>query len=90
MLFSNVHIFIIAAHPVDDAGIGDLNNAVGDGLGPLVVMRGEDDIVFEGFQTVVESGDALEIEMVGGLVEDKKIRAGEHHFAQHTPNLFPA
>ncbi|MPN09702.1 hypothetical protein SDC9_156994 [bioreactor metagenome] len=39
---------------------------------------------------LVERGDGLKIEMVGRLVEDEHICAGEHHLCQHAAVLFTA
>mgnify|MGYP001037127213 CR=1 FL=1 len=85
-----MHILVVAAHAVDYAGVGDFYDAVCDGLGELVVVAGEDDIIFEGLHAVIERGDALEVEMVRRLVEQQEVCAGEHHAAEHAAHLFAA
>ena len=86
----DMHVLIIGADAVDDAIIGDLNDPVGDGLRELMVMAGEDDIVLEGLKAVVERGDAFKVEVVRRLIEHEEVCAGEHHAAEHAPDLLTA
>ena len=85
-----MHVLVVGAATVDDPVVGDLNDAVGHRLGELVVVAGENDVVLEGLKAVVERGNALEVEVVRRLVEQEKVRAREHHAAEHASDLLTA
>ena len=73
-------IILVAAASVDKAAVGqDLDNSVGDGVEDLVVVRGEKNITFKGAHTVVNGGNILKVKVVGGLIDNKHIRAEHHH-----------
>ena len=52
-----------------------------NGLGELVVVAGEDNIVLKGFKAVIKGGNALKVKMGSGLVQQKEVCAREHHAA---------
>ena len=55
---------------VNNAGFTQLNDAVGDGLNELMVMRGKQDVAFKVDHAVVDCCDGFQIEVIGWLVHD--------------------
>ena len=51
-------------------------------------MRHEEHRTAEVLEAVIECGDGFEVEMVRRFVEDKYVRAREHHFGEHTAYTF--
>ena len=96
LLDAGVDQVIVKGHPaVDEAGaffaLGqDFDNPVGDGIDEFVVVRVKKDNAGEGDQAVVEGGDSFKVEVVGRLVEDQHVCAGEHHFGEHAADFFAA
>ena len=88
LILEQLHVIVVGAHTVDDAVFGDLDDSVCNGLGQLMVMGGENDVVGECFHAIVQSGDAFQVQMVGGLVKQQYVCAAEHHFGQHAADLF--
>ena len=41
-------------------------------------------------QTIVEGSDGLQVQVVGGLVQQQHIGAGQHHTGEHTAHLLAA
>ena len=80
-------VFIIFHHLVDDAIRGELDDAVGHGLDEFVVVTAEEHIALVELQVVVECLDALEVEMVGGCVEDEAVGILQLHAGNHTTHL---
>src|SRR5699024_8625488 len=39
-------------------------------------------------QSVIQRGNRFHVQMVGGLVQDQDIRAGDHHFGEKTADFF--
>ena len=67
----------------------DLHDAVGRGLDDLVVTGGEEDHAREPDHAVVEGGDGLHVQVVGGLVQDQHVSAPEIIISgQHAADLF--
>ena len=60
-----LQIFLMSALPVDAAFRRDLDNAVCHSFQNLVVVGRQNDYALEVHQTVIDSGDALQIEVVG-------------------------
>ena len=74
LFVDQVHILVIGAEPVDDASVFlNLDDPVGDGLGQLMIVAGEDHVVLESLQAIVQRGDALQVQMVGRLVQTRKL-----------------
>ena len=80
-------VFVVFHHLVDDAIRREFDDAVGDGLDELVVVTAEENVAFIELQVVVECLDALEVEMVGGGVEDKAVGILQLHAGNHTTHL---
>ena len=55
-----------------------------------MVVAGEDHVVLKGLQAVVQGRDALQIQMVGRLIQYEEIGPRKHHPAQHAPHLLAA
>ena len=55
-----------------------------------MVVGGQQHHAGEGFQALVHGLDGFHIQVVCGLVQQHHVGAGEHHFAQHTPDLLTA
>ena len=85
-----LQIFLISALPVDAALRCDLDNAVCHSFQNLVVVRGQNDYALEIHQTVIDSGDALQIEVVGRSVQKQYVGVEQHHAGKHAANLFAA
>ena len=83
-----LQIFLISACPVDAALRCDLDNAVCHSFQNLVVVRGQNDYALEIHQTVIDSGDALQIEVVGRSVQKQYVGVEQHHAGKHAANLF--
>ena len=43
--------------------------------------------VYQGF---VQAGDGLQVQVVGGLVQNQAIGAAEHQLGEHTAHLLPS
>ena len=69
------NVLVVFHHLVDNAVGGELDDAVGYGFDELVVMAREQDVAFEQFQVVVESLDALQIQMVCRSVQNEAVGA---------------
>ena len=80
-------VFIVFHHFVDDAVGGQFDDAVGHGLDELVVVAGKEDISLIEFQIVVECLDALEIEVVGGRVQNEAVGILQLHTGNHASHL---
>ena len=85
-----LQIFLISALPVDAAFRRDLDNAVCHSFQNLVVVGRQNDYALEVHQTVIDSGDALQIEVVGRSVQKQYIGVEQHHAGKHAANLFAA
>ena len=81
-------VFVIFHHLVDDTVRCQLDNAVGNRLNELVVMRREEDISFIRLQVIVESLDRFQIEVVGRSIQNQAVRIAELHTGNHTTHLF--
>ena len=59
------------AGAIQAAGLaqGDFNNAVGHLVDELMVVAGEEQVAGIGCQAIGKSGDAFQIQMVGGLIQ---------------------
>ena len=80
-------VFIVLHHLVDDAIGSELDDAVGHGLDELVVVTAEEYVATVELQVVVERLDALEVEVVGGGVEDEAVGILKLHAGNHTTHL---
>ncbi|CAN4008241.1 hypothetical protein BFDFBN_BFDFBN_16790, partial [Dysosmobacter welbionis] len=72
---------------VDELPVHELHDPVGDGLDKLMVVAGEEDHALEVDQAVVDGGDGLQVQVVGGLVQHQGIGTEQHHPGQHAPDL---
>ena len=72
VVLKQLHVIVVRAHTVDDAVFGDFNDSVCNGLSQLMVMGRENDVVGECFHAIVQSSDAFQVQMVGGLVEQQR------------------
>ena len=81
-------VFVIFHHLVDDTVQCQLDNAVGNRLNELVVMRREEDISLIGLQVIVESLDRFQVEVVGRSIQNQAVRIAELHTGNHTTHLF--
>ena len=75
---------------VDDAVWREFDDAVGNGLYELVVVRRHQDYALEVNQSVVERLNGFEVEVVGRRVENHTVGVLEHHTGYHTTHLFTA
>ena len=82
--------FIVGALAIQQGIAADLDDPVGNGLHELVVVGGKENGLRVADQAVVQGGDGLLIQVVGGFVQHQHIGAGEHHLAQHTPHPLAA
>ena len=55
-----------------------------------MVVGGEEHHLGKAIEPIVERGDRLQVEMVGGLVENEGIGAGEHHLGEHAAHPLAA
>ncbi len=83
-------VFVKGGHPVNDPIGGYLDDSVGNGLDELMVMGGKEDIALKVDEPVVEGGDRLQIQVVGGLVQKKDVGARQHHPGEHAAHLLAA
>ena len=57
----------------------------------LMVMGGKEDNTLEALiRPLLQGGDGLQIQVVGGLVQQQHIGAGQHHAREHAAHLFTA
>ena len=55
-----------------------------------MVVAGKEQVARIGLQAVGQGGDAFQIQMVGGLIQNEGIGLAHHQAAEHTANLFAA
>ena len=53
-------------------------------------MGGDQHIALDGLQAIIQGGDGLQIQVVGGLVKQQHVGPGEHHPGEHAPHLLAA
>ena len=53
-------------------------------------MGGDQHIALDGLQAIIQGGDGLQIQVVGGLIQQEHVGPGQHHSGQHTPHLLSA
>ncbi len=87
--FLILQIFVESHHPVYDPGRSDLHYSVRHRRYQLLVMRAEENHLREGDQPVVQCGDGFKVQVIGRLVEDEGVGAGEHHLGEHTADTLP-
>lgn len=80
-------VLIVWHQLVDCTTWRELNDAVGYCLDELMVVAGEEHVAFERDQIVVESLDALKVEVVGGGVEDEAVSILQLHSCNHATHL---
>ena len=86
-----LQVLVIRHHPVNELPFGsEVKDPVTHRLDQLVVMGGNQHIALDCLQTVVQCGDGLQIQVVGGLVQQEHVGPGQHHPGQHTPHLLAA
>ena len=66
-------VVVVLHELVDDAVRREFDDAGCYGLDELVVVAGEEDVALEELEVVVEGLNALEVEVVGGCVEDEAV-----------------
>ena len=82
---------VVVVHELVDGAFGrKLDDAVGDRLDKLMVVAGEDDVALKLNQVVVESLDGLQVQVVGGRVEDEAVGVLELHTGYHAAHLLAA
>ena len=79
-----------AANILDGAVGLEGDDAVTGGLQHLVVVGSQQNDTLECFQTLVDGLDGLHVQMVGGLIQQDDVCAGEHHLGEHAANLLAA
>ena len=81
-------VVVIVHELVYDAVWREFYDACGNSLDELVVVRAEQDVTLEELEVVVESLDALQVEVVRGCVENETVRVLQLHAGYHTAYLF--
>ena len=71
-----IDVLIIGAFPINDSVLGNLNDTVCYGLYQLMVMTGENDVVWESSHSVVQCRDAFQIQMIRRLIHQEEVAAG--------------
>lgn len=65
-----LQVLVVGHLAVDELAVGgEVEHPVGHGLHQLVVVGGEEHVALDGLQAVVQGGDGLQIQVVGGLVQ---------------------
>ena len=82
--------FLVAALEVRDAAALELPDARADFLEQVLVVRHEQDGALELLQRDVQRVDRLEVQVVGGLVEDEDVRLLQHDPAEQQPRRLAA
>ena len=82
-----VDVVIVGHQFVDGALRRQFDDTVCHGVDELVVVRGEEDIALKLDEVVVESLDALEVQMVRGRVENQAVGVLQLHTGNHTTHL---
>ena len=82
---------IFKAHgAVDYAGRRDFHNSVSDSIHKLVIVGSEENHVGELDQAIVEGRDRLQVQMIGGFVQNEDVGPAEHHARQHAAHPLAA
>ena len=85
-------VFLVRAFVVGDAEVGGAAFEVPDSgaglLDEVFVVGDEEDCAFVFLNGLVEGVDALEVEVVGGFVEDEDVRLLQHDFAEEQAGGF--
>ena len=82
-----VDVVIILHELINGAVRGELDDAVGDGLDELMVVRSKEDVTLELHEVIVESLNALQVEVVRGSVEDEAVGVLQLHTGNHAAHL---
>ena len=86
-----LQILVIGGLTVNQlAAGGKVKHPVAHGLDQLVVVGGHQHVALDGLQPLVQGGDGLQVQVVGGLVQHEDVGPGEHHPGQHAPHLLAA
>ncbi len=85
-----LQILLKARYTVNHATRSNLDDPVGHGGDELVVVGGEQHHLGIGDQAVVQGGKRLQVQVVGRLVQDQGVGAGEHHPGQHAAHPLAA
>ena len=83
-------IFIICSLMIYDAVRNDFNNTVRNRLNKFAVMRGKNHNAFKVCKAIIQSSNRLQVQMVGGLVQNQHVASIQHHPRQHTANTLSA
>ena len=81
-----VHVAVVGADPA----VGDQPQGIGDQLDQMAVVADDDDRTRELVDRLDQGLAAVDVEMVGGLVEDQELRRVEAHQRQGEPGLLAA
>ena len=83
-----LQVVLVAHALVNELAIGgEVEDPVGHGLHQLVVVGGHQHVALDRLQAVVQSGDGLQVQVVGGLVQQQHVGPGQHHAGEHAPHL---
>ena len=84
------HHVVVAAGVGDDGLVIDVGGVRGDGVEEVPVVRDGDQRAVVARQEILQPVDRVEIEVVGGLVEQQRLRLAEERLRQQHAHLLPA
>ena len=81
---------VVAARVLDDRLVVDVRRVRADGVQEMPVVRNHDQRAFIPHQELAQPVDRVEVEVVGRLVEQQRLRMAEQGLRQQDANLLPA
>ena len=78
---------VVLAIKIGDFAVLNFDDAVCNGAYHFKVLTRKENVALEVIKTFIDCGDRLQIQMVGGLIEDQNVGAEEHHTGEHTAHL---
>jgi len=84
--FRDEHGVVIAGIG-DDGFVVDVSDVGANGVEEVAIVADDDESAVIAFEELFEPGDRLEVEVVGRLVEEKRLRMAEKGLAEEDPEL---
>ena len=85
-----MHHFVVAAVVHDDGFVVDVGGVGADAVEEMAVVGDDDEHAFVFQQIILQPVDGIEVEVVGGLVEEQRRRAAEQGLRQQHADFLSA
>ena len=85
-----IQIFFKPHHAVYDPARGDLDYPVRHSGNEFMVVGGKQHHFREGGEPVIQGSDRFQVQVIGRLIHDEGIGAGQHHPGEHAADPLPS